>query len=86
MVGQEAGEILVPNQGIKPATPVLEGKVLTAGLPGKSPVLHIRIQLVVHSDSDIYARIAIIPNRHFRLFHFFVCHQHFDSLKSLSSL
>ena len=35
--------------------------------------------------SDIYARIAILPNRHFCLFHFFVSHQHFDSLKSLFS-
>ena len=28
--------ILVPQPGIKPATPGLEGEVLTTGLPGKS--------------------------------------------------
>ena len=28
---------LDPPLGIKPASPALEGKVLTTGLPGKSP-------------------------------------------------
>ena len=32
----EACGILSPRPGIEPATPVLEGKVLTTGLPGKS--------------------------------------------------
>ena len=40
--------------GLKPAAPALEGEVLTTGLPGKSHVLHIRIQIVVHSDSQIF--------------------------------
>ena len=35
--GQEACRILAPQPGIKPACPEMEGKVLTAGLPGKSP-------------------------------------------------
>ena len=30
-------EILTPQPGIKPTAPVLEGKVLTTGLPGKVP-------------------------------------------------
>ena len=32
--------ILDPALGIEPATPVLEGKVLTSGQPGKSPRAH----------------------------------------------
>ena len=35
--GQEACGILAPWPGFKPAPPALEGKVLTTGLPGKSP-------------------------------------------------
>ena len=35
--GREACGILAPRPGIKPALPALEGKVLTTGLPGKSP-------------------------------------------------
>ena len=35
--GHEACGILAPRQGIKPTTPVLEGKILTTGPPGKSP-------------------------------------------------
>ena len=31
--------ILAPWPGIKPAPRVMEGKVLTTGLPGKCPVL-----------------------------------------------
>ena len=34
--GRKAGEILEPQQGTEPAPPVLESKVLTTGLPGKS--------------------------------------------------
>ena len=34
--GWKASEILAPQQGIEPAPPVLESKVLTTGLPGKS--------------------------------------------------
>ena len=34
--GHEACGILAPQLGIKPATPGLEGEVLTTGLPGKS--------------------------------------------------
>ena len=33
----EACGILTPQPGFKPATPTLEGKVPTTGLPGKSP-------------------------------------------------
>ena len=40
--GFEAYGILTPWPGIEPAPPTLEGKVLTTGLPGKSPrLLHI---------------------------------------------
>ena len=35
--GHQACGILAPQLGIKPAPPALEGKVLTTGLPGKSP-------------------------------------------------
>ena len=35
--GHEARGILDPRPGIEPAPPVLEGKVLTTGLPGKAP-------------------------------------------------
>ena len=35
--GHEAYWILAPQPGIKPIPPVLEGKVLTTGPPGKSP-------------------------------------------------
>ena len=34
--GHKACAILAPQPGIKPATPGLEGEVLTTGLPGKS--------------------------------------------------
>ena len=36
--GLEARGILAPRPGIEPAPPVLEGKVLTTGPPGKSLV------------------------------------------------
>ena len=35
--GCKASGILAPPPGIEPAPPVLEGKVLTTGPPGKSP-------------------------------------------------
>ena len=35
--GREACGILAPWPGIEPAPPALEGRVLTTGLPGKSP-------------------------------------------------
>ena len=35
--GQERHGILAPQPGIEPTPPTLEGKVLTTGLPGKSP-------------------------------------------------
>ena len=35
--GHKADGILAPSPGIKPATPALEGEVLTTGPPGKSP-------------------------------------------------
>ena len=35
--GQKACGILAPQPGIEPAPLALEGKVLTTGLPGKSP-------------------------------------------------
>ena len=34
--GLKAYEILIPQPGIQPAPPVLEGKVLTTGSPGKA--------------------------------------------------
>ena len=34
--GHEACGVLVPQPGIEPTPPALEGKVLTTGLPGKS--------------------------------------------------
>ena len=37
--GWEACGILVPQTGIQPAIPTLEGKVPTTGPPGKSPLL-----------------------------------------------
>ena len=36
LFGHEARGILIPWSGIEPATPKLEGEVLTAGPPGKS--------------------------------------------------
>ena len=39
--GCEACEILAPRPGIEPATPALEGEVLTTGLPGNSLSSHI---------------------------------------------
>ena len=39
--GPEACGILAPQPGIEPAPPALEGKVLTTGLPGKSPLFWI---------------------------------------------
>ena len=38
--GHEACGILVPQPGVKPTPPALEGEVLTTGPPGKSPDLH----------------------------------------------
>ena len=35
--GRKACRILVPRPGIEPTPPALESKVLTTGLPGKSP-------------------------------------------------
>ena len=35
--GREAREILVPQPGMELTSPVLEGKVLTTGPPGKTP-------------------------------------------------
>ena len=35
--GQETHAILAPQPRIEPTPPALEGKVLTTGLPGKSP-------------------------------------------------
>ena len=35
--GREACGILAPWPGIEPSPPALEGEVLTAWLPGKSP-------------------------------------------------
>ena len=39
--GHEACGILPPRLGIKPTLPSLEGKVLTTGLPRKSPNISI---------------------------------------------
>ena len=36
-IGREARGILAPWPGIEPATLMLEGKVLTTGMPGKFP-------------------------------------------------
>ena len=41
------GSPLTPQPGIKPATLVLEGKVLTTGPPGKSPPLLIKILVIL---------------------------------------
>ena len=38
--------ILVPRPGIEPATPTLEGKVLTTGPPGKSLLFFIKVELI----------------------------------------
>ena len=37
--GHEACRILDPQPGIEPSPAALEGKVLTTGPPGKSPVI-----------------------------------------------
>ena len=37
LFGREACGILVPEPGIKPASPALEGRVLTTGPPRESP-------------------------------------------------
>ena len=44
LFGHKACGILVPQPGIKPATPALEGKVLTTGPPGKSLFLALMIR------------------------------------------
>ena len=36
--GREAHGILAPRPGMEPTPPALEGEVLTAGPPGKSPM------------------------------------------------
>ena len=41
--GHEACEILAPQPGIKPTTPVLEGKASTTGTPGKSQEIYFLI-------------------------------------------
>ena len=37
-LGQDACRILASQPGFEPAAPASEGKVLTTGLPGKSPL------------------------------------------------
>ena len=37
--GHKACRILLPQSGIKPTPPTLEGKVLNTGPPGEAPVL-----------------------------------------------
>ena len=44
---QEACGILIPWPGIEPTPSALEGKVLTTGLPGKSPVRKLWIGVLV---------------------------------------
>ena len=45
--GHEACGILALWPGIEPTTPALEGKVLTTGLPGKSPELLLFYKLII---------------------------------------
>ena len=45
LFGQDAGRTLTPWPRTKTAPSAMEGKVLTTGLPGKSPVLQLEIQL-----------------------------------------
>ena len=44
--GRKASEILAPQQGIEPAPPVLESKVLTTGLPGSPWVSFRQFQIL----------------------------------------
>ena len=46
--GHEAYGLLAPRPGIKPAPPALEGKVLTAGLPGKPLLCSLRCFIDTH--------------------------------------
>ena len=50
--GCEAYGILASQPGIKPIPPALEGKVLTTGLPGKSPGYDNFLQLCNYQDSQ----------------------------------
>ena len=45
LFGQGAGRTLTPWPRTETAPSALEGEVLTTGLPGKSPVLQVEIQV-----------------------------------------
>ena len=49
-LGKEGRGILAPQPGIKPAAPALEGKVLTTGLPQKSPELFLNANVSFTMD------------------------------------
>ena len=53
--GREACGILAPQPGIEPATPALEGEVLTTGLPGTSRLL----LLLFHGSSTALATLSV---------------------------
>ena len=53
-LGREACRILTPRSGVQPAAPALEGGVLTAGPPGKSPTVQLfSIAALLHSAVGI---------------------------------
>ena len=56
-----ASELLVLCPGIEPTSPALEGKVLTTGLPGKSPLSFIAQFLEVPHSIFCFDFIVIFP-------------------------
>ena len=46
-----AGGILVPQPGVEPASPALEGRLFTPGPPGKSQYNQIKISLYSFMES-----------------------------------
>ena len=51
--GHKAPGILAPGPGIEPATPALEGEVLTTGLPGKSQ------HSLLHSPDKMFQKYVL---------------------------
>ena len=61
--GLEASGISAPRPGIEPAPPALKGKILTTGLPGKSPdfifyTLFLRMGLTLNSPLSLFLSIV----------------------------
>ena len=59
--GHKAPGILAPGPGIEPATPELEGEVLTTGPPGKSP------HSLLHSPDKMFQKYVLAYGRYLLL-------------------